>query len=1160
MKKIVTCLVLVIFATFFVANAQTSKEIKLKPNENKFQVVSKSSQGLTIFNSLAELKVLDVVTKSGKFAMLENENLMKTFESGLPNIPVISKLIEVPQDANVEINIISYNEEIIKLSDYGITNKVIPAQLSLSKSDDPNKIKFQYNKVAYQLNDYVNKTIAIYENSGMMRGTRFGRIEIRPIQYNPVQNTLRILNNLVVEVKFVGGNDFKTTLLKEKYYSPYFEGTLAQTINHESSNSKGLITAEPVKYVIVSDIMFQATLQPFIAWKKLKGFNVIEAYTNNPAVGNTTTSIKAYLQGLYNNGTPTDPAPSFVLFVGDIAQVPAWAGTAGSHITDLYYCEYTGDKVPEVFYGRFSATSIAQLQPQIDKTLEYEKYLMPDPSYLNNVLMIAGADASHQLTWGNGQINYGTSTYFNASNGLTSHTYLQPYSGGSGPILADVNNGISFGNYTAHGSPTGWADPSFSTSNIASLTNNHKFGLLVGNCCLTNKFDETECFGEALLRTANKGALGYIGGTNSTFWDEDYWWGVGFKEVVTNPTYDAAKLGGYDVTFHTHAEPTSAWYLTQGQMVVGGNMANEQSTSTIKTYYWEVYTLMGDPSLTIYYGVPTVQSVSPVPSTLMIGMTSLTVTTTPYAYVALSFNGALLSAKMANNLGVANLTFPALTNVGTANLVVTAQNKQPYIGTITVSPSNQPYIVLNSNATTVAPDFGATVGFNTTLENVSNNPYNASNVIATLSTVNTFVTINDNTQNYGTINAGTTKLINNAFGITIANNVADQTNIPFNLHITGTYNTKTDYTWDSPLNLIVNAPVMSIGNIIISDPLPGGNNNGRMDPDETVTITIPSSNTGHANSTSAVGTLTCVSPYITINGGGVNTIGAINAGTTANPTFTVVVGASTPIGTAVNFEYTLVAGQYQDAKTIPCTIGLIFEDWETNTFNKFDWYFSGAANWTLVGSGAQYEGNYCAKSGTITINQVSNLDIKYQVDANDSIKFYKKVSSESEFDSLSFWIDANKKSTWAGTTDVWSLVKFPVSAGTHTFRWGYSKDGSVTSGSDCAWIDYIVFPGGWSIPNAINKVELTNKVDFNCYPNPFNQSTTLTYTLDKSSNVSLIVYNSYGKEVNVLVNNSKQSEGLHNVVLSGSKLSAGIYYCVLKTDGNVITKKISITR
>ena len=40
----------------------------------------------------------------------------------------------------------------------------------------------------------------------------------------------------------------------------------------------------------------------------------------------------------------------------------------------------------------------------------------------------------------------------------------------------------------------------------------------------------------------------------------------------------------------------------------------------------------------------------------------------------------------------------------------------------------------------------------------------------------------------------------------------------------------------------------------------------------------------------------------------------------------------------------------------------------------------------------------------------------------------------------------------------WSQISFPVTAGVHTFKWGYSKDGSVVSGSDAAWVDYIVFP------------------------------------------------------------------------------------------------------
>ena len=44
-------------------------------------------------------------------------------------------------------------------------------------------------------------------------------IEISPIQYNQVQNTLRILNNLFIEVRFVNANVEKTKFLKEKYGS-----------------------------------------------------------------------------------------------------------------------------------------------------------------------------------------------------------------------------------------------------------------------------------------------------------------------------------------------------------------------------------------------------------------------------------------------------------------------------------------------------------------------------------------------------------------------------------------------------------------------------------------------------------------------------------------------------------------------------------------------------------------------------------------------------------------------------------------------------------------------------------------------------------------------------------------------------------------------------
>jgi hypothetical protein len=52
---------------------------------------------------------------------------------------------------------------------------------------------------------------------------------------------------------------------------------------------------------------------------------------------------------------------------------------------------------------------------------------------------------------------------------------------------------------------------------------------------------------------------------------------------------------------------------------------------------------------------------------------------------------------------------------------------------------------------------------------------------------------------------------------------------------------------------------------------------------------------------------------------------------------------------------------------------------------------------------------------------------------------------------------------WAGAFG-WAQVSYPVSAGTHAFKWEYSKDETVSSGQDCAWIDYIVFPSAGMSP------------------------------------------------------------------------------------------------
>jgi hypothetical protein len=1135
-----------LFAFFTLTLSFSQSKIQI-PLNGTDQIVSKnmSNDGFILQLGMSTLELKNQNTPIGDFVSLTQNQLNNIYKEGMPNVPILSRLIEVPQDAKVTFEIISFDEQFISLSDYNIYNRIVPATRSQSKSEE--SVSYILDETIYGLDAFFNTEIARYIDAGQMRASRLGTIEITPIQYNPTTNTLRVLNNLEIAVHFDDADHTKTANLKTKYETAYDINDQLY-FNQLHYGTRELISQAPTHLVIVTHRMFQAQLEPFITWKVKKGFQVTVGYTD--VVGTSTTAIKTYLQNIYSGSNPM----RFVLFVGDVAQIPAWSGSAGSHYTDLRYCEYTGDDLPEVYYGRFSAQTTAQLQPQIDKTLMYEQFTMPDPSYLNQALLVAGDDSGFEMTHGNGQLWYGEQYYFNPTNNVVQSMYYQPLDNDAVSVIIrnKISSGVGFANYTAHCGSSGWASPSFSTTNVNALTNVNKYGMWIGNCCQSNTFYENECFGEAALRKVNGGAIGYIGGSNNTLWNEDYWWGVGVNStVVAQPTYTGTGRGAYDGYWHTQPNEvnnTATWYPTQSQTLVVGNLAVQASTSGSKQYYWEIYHLMGDPTITPFIGTPQAMTVTPSPSALMIGMTSLQVTAAPYSYVALSQNGVLIAAGLANASGVVTLTFNSTSlAVGTADLVVTAQNRVPYIGTITVSPANEPYVSLQTYTTTVNPDFNQSVGLNVTLQNVaaSGSGFDANGVTAILSTTDTYITITDNTQSFGQIVAGTSQLQNNAYTFSVANHVPDQHVAVFNLVITD----NAGHTWNGVMNITLNAPAFTILNLSINDA--SGNNDGILDPGETADIIIETTQSGHAHVTNVIGNITSTSSDLTLNSVTTSPI-IMNTSTTQSFTFNVTAGAATPQGTSADIHYMVTGGtlnQYSNAKDFQIVIGFVPSYCAAGSGNTGDEFIQQVQFNTINNSSTQGPAYSDYSTISTTVYKGSSYPITITNGehwSGDQMGCWVDWNYDGDFD------DSNESFTITyanpnGTGTI--IVPNDAHIGPTRMRLRVLYTGEYNSCEDTSYgevEDYTV-----NVQAALGTDDLFENT-IGLYPNP-NQGSFTIYLNDKQNNdtVSIEVFNSLGQVVYQVTSNLAKM----NISLNQAQ---GMYYVKVATGNQSAVKKIII--
>ena len=363
-------------------------------------------------------------------------------------------------------------------------------------------------------------------------------------------------------------------------------------------------------------------------------------------------------------------------------------------------------------------------------------------------------------------------------------------------------------------------------------------------------------------------------------------------------------------------------------------------------------------------------------------------------------------------------------------------------------------------------DYGETVSFYSTFQNVGQDPsgelifhlYHAGDMVEILTEeiVTNSVEANE-------------EIIVGPFDLSVSWNVDDGSEIPFTLQVTNGSD-----SWDYNTHLTVLAPAFQLFSAEFLN-----NINGTLDPGETASLELVLENIGNSPVNYPTFEATTSDPYLTI--GSVISDNDYWWGINEYITVTLEITASMDAPVGHSSVSGLIVGSlntpYSSIISLPITLGLMIEDFETGDFSSFSWEHGGNADWVI--SSESHSGLFSAKSGDINNNQTTELSIIMNVLYEGNLEFAAKASSEmggsgTIYDFLEFYIDGEPQNLIIGGNSDWAEYVVPLPEGEHTLSWVYQKDNATSSGEDCAWIDRIVFPPGAIAPLNIDFGDLNS--------------------------------------------------------------------------------------
>jgi hypothetical protein len=752
---------------------------------------------------------------------------------------------------------------------------------------------------------------AVLQGTGEKCGFRIADVFVYPLRWTAAARRLELCTEVSIRIDYE--DDGTGPARRSARQLAAAEDALQMLVDNPEDISRfapGRRGADPqdAEYVVVTSPALAPLFEPLLDWYRELGLTA-ETRTRDWIVANypgldVPERIRNFIIDYHaNHGL------AYVLLAGDTQVVPCRKGRAtvpgytDDLPADLYYAdlqwswdgdhdgiwgEYGDDTVDfyaDVSVGRAPVDDSAQAANFVNKVLGCER--MPAPGYLARMLLPY-------------TVLYATPYYSgrNAQDSIAAFLpddwQRAPFTGmtTTGPIHDSVESGFGLCHVVAHGNSAGLytmgGNPIYTTATAGSQTNGRKLPVLTSIACYSGNFEYNDCVAEALMNNPNGGSVA----------------------VVMNSRYGIAQPPGcgpaekLDIRFFDCLFRLDSFELGRAHSAAKDYYAADGRAGGI--WQWSLYelNLFGDPRMPVWTAEPRL-ILAEFPRVVNFGPQTLTVRTMvngmPAAGVRVraSKPGEFDAVGLTGGDGSVALSINPQTT-GAFQVVATKQNGIPVRDSGFARQSGACVELFRYAMLDTAPDGnrdgivnpGETVCLPAWFRNCGN--LAAAGAISVLRSPDPAITVLDSAAALGTLNPGDSAQASfrfraaactNGYLVTLDNRVSDAS----------------DTAWSSRVPILVGTSVLSLAGYRLSDSLPGGNRNLRLDPGETAELVVQLSNHGFGHGYSVAGVLssTDVRLAVTDSLGGFGLIPRDSFGGNETDRFLVRADSAMPLETVV---------------------------------------------------------------------------------------------------------------------------------------------------------------------------------------------------------------------------------------------------------------------